>query len=257
MQSKAWDWEKNQSDYWLIPCVAVSYTHLDVYKRQLLSNAIKFTPEGGRVELRVEEIAPVKAPDAVRYRFIVSDTGVGMSEAFLIHVFEPFTRDRNVTRVEGTGLGLSITKGLVDLMEGEITAESQERAGTVFRVELEFAAAQSASEGNASREDECSGLTDENLLAGRCFLIAEDNLINSEILSELLKMLGADSRVRVNGAEAVAAFDGAAPDTYDAVLMDIQTVSYTHLDVYKRQAIYRAEGNPGRRKFLEDTRFRF
>ena len=188
----------------------------------LLSNAIKFTPEGGRVELRVEEIAPVKAPDAVRYRFIVSDTGVGMSEAFLIHVFEPFTRDRNVTRVEGTGLGLSITKGLVDLMEGEITAESQERAGTVFRVELEFAAAQSASEGNASREDECSGLTDESLLAGRCFLIAEDNLINSEILSELLKMLGADSRVKVNGAEAVAAFDGAAPDTYDAVLMDIQ-----------------------------------
>lgn len=188
----------------------------------LLSNAIKFTPEGGRVELLVEEIPPVKTSGAVRYRFSVSDTGVGMSDAFLIHVFEPFTRGRNVTRVEGTGLGLSITKGLVDLMEGEITAESQEHAGTIFRVELEFAVAQSASEDLEKREDDCSGLSDESLLAGRCFLIAEDNQINSEILSELLKMLGADSRVRVNGAEAVAAFESAAPGTYDAVLMDIQ-----------------------------------
>ncbi len=188
----------------------------------LLSNAIKFTPEGGRIELLVEEIPPVKASSAVRYRFSVSDTGVGMSEEFLIHVFEPFTRGRNVTRIEGTGLGLSITKGLVDLMEGEITAESQERAGTIFRVELEFTAAQSASEISPQPEEECLGFSDEKLLAGRCFLIAEDNPINSEILSELLKMLGAVSEIRVNGAETVEAFKRAVPGTYDAVLMDIQ-----------------------------------
>ncbi len=188
----------------------------------LLSNAIKFTPEGGRVQLLVEEIPPVKRPDAVRYRFSVGDTGVGMSEDFLVHVFEPFTRGRNVTRIEGTGLGLSITKGLVDLMGGEITAESQERTGTIFRVELEFAAAQRAEASTGQPKAPGSGPGDKSLFAGRCFLIAEDNEINSEILSELLKMLGADSRISVNGLEAVQAFKNEAPGTFDAILMDIQ-----------------------------------
>lgn len=188
----------------------------------LLSNAIKFTPEGGKVELLAEEITPKESLDAVRYRFSISDTGMGMSGEFLTHIFEPFTRGRNVTRIEGTGLGLSITKGLVDLMGGEITARSQERSGTVFEVELEFKDAQGVEEAPESHESECSGKADEDLFAGRCFLIAEDNAINSEILSELLKMFGAGSSVTVNGAEAVKAFNDAAPGTFDAILMDIQ-----------------------------------
>lgn len=74
---------------------------------------------------------------AARFRFTVSDTGIGMSEGFIAHLFDPFARNSSVTRVEGTGLGLSITKGLVDLMEGDISVESQVNRGTIFRVELE------------------------------------------------------------------------------------------------------------------------
>ena len=80
----------------------------------ILSNAVKYTPEGGTVDFTVEEIPAVNGPDRVRYRFTVSDTGVGMSEEFLSRIFEPFTRSSGTMRVEGTGLGLSITKGLVD-----------------------------------------------------------------------------------------------------------------------------------------------
>ena len=102
----------------------------------LLSNAVKFTPEGGRVEFLVEEIPPDSGPGRARYRFTVRDTGVGMSEDFLAHLFDPFTRSAAVAHIEGTGLGLSITKGLVDLMGGRITVESGPGRGSTFRVEL-------------------------------------------------------------------------------------------------------------------------
>ena len=103
----------------------------------LLSNAFKFTAEGGNVWLRVEEIQALKE-GRVRYRFCVQDTGIGMSETFVKHLFKPFVRARKVSEIEGTGLGLSITKGLVDLMGGQISVESRQKEGTTFYVELEF-----------------------------------------------------------------------------------------------------------------------
>lgn len=188
----------------------------------ILSNAIKFTPEGGKVKFAVEEIPPVQNAECIRYRFEVSDTGIGMTEEFLAHIFEPFTRNRNTAQVEGTGLGLSITKGLVDLMGGVISAKSTLHQGTTFCVELECERASDVQAedlgGDAGRAEH----TNENMLSGRCFLVAEDNAINAEILCELLQMQGARYVLKMDGDQAVKAFRSAEPGTFDAILMDIQ-----------------------------------
>ncbi len=184
----------------------------------LLSNAIKFTMEGGRVSFRLEEIDCETAGKA-RYRFTVSDTGIGMSEEFQQHLFEPFIRSERVSGVEGTGLGLSITKGLVDLMGGEIQLESRLGQGTTFRIELEFDAVDNGLEaripGRLKEEDERS-------MEGLHFLLVEDNAINSEILGELLQMRGATYVLKENGRQAVEEFQNSSPGTYDAIFMDVQ-----------------------------------
>ena len=187
----------------------------------LLSNAIKFTPSGGRVEFTAEEIPPLQAGQ-VRYLFTVRDTGVGMTEDFLTRIFEPFFRGRNVSDIEGTGLGLSITKGLTDLMDGKITVESHPDRGTVFQVELEHQIASDQDSACAAADlSAFSKLSGKNPLAGRRFLVAEDNKINAEILCGLLEMYGAESEVRSDGALTVEAFQTVEPGTYDAILMDI------------------------------------
>ena len=186
----------------------------------LLSNAVKFTPEGGRVDFLVEEIPP-EAADAVRYRFTIRDTGIGMSEKFLKVIFEPFTREAGAAQIEGTGLGLSIVHGLVELMKGELSVESQPGQGSTFRVELEFAAAREESVPRAfyktpQREN------GDGLFSGRRFLVAEDNALNAEILCEILRECGAQLVVATDGAQALQAFQDMPPGTCDAVLMDIQ-----------------------------------
>lgn len=188
----------------------------------ILSNAIKFTEKGGVIEFIAEELSLPKDKGRARYRFTVRDTGIGMPEEFLAHVFEPFTRSGNAARIEGTGLGLSITKGLVDLMGGEITAESRIGSGSVFKVELEFDAAQAGGESHSGTAMDFLDSVKEKLFAGRHFLVAEDNAINAEILCELLRICGAESVLETDGVQAVRAFQEAEPGTYDAVLMDIQ-----------------------------------
>ncbi len=189
----------------------------------LLSNAIKFTPEGGAVHCLVEELDPADDPLCARYRFTISDTGIGMSEELLTHIFEPFARSRNARYVEGTGLGLSITKGLVDLMKGEISVESRAYQGTTFRVELEceYLGAELDARTDAG-EARPPASEHTEIFAGRCFLVAEDNAINSEILCELLQMYGAKAVVKTDGAQTVRAFQEAAPGAFDAILLDIQ-----------------------------------
>lgn len=187
----------------------------------LLGNAFKFTPAGGKVDFLVEETKPVGTPGFVRYRFHITDTGIGMNREFLGRMFEPFTREQTAERLEGTGLGLSITKRLVDLMGGKISVESEPNRGSKFLIELEFQEAECSLE----LEEDISGARrqgTEKVFWGRRFLIAEDNEINAEILCELLQMEGASSDLRINGAQAVLAFKQAAPGTYDAILMDIQ-----------------------------------
>ena len=186
----------------------------------ILGNAVKFTPEGGVIELLVKEIPPVQGPAHVRFLFTVSDTGMGMQEEFLNRIFEPFTRNRGTDHVEGTGLGLSITKRLVDLMDGVITVSSCLNQGSCFKVELEF----EVSSGKQKREEDVlrGGMLCETAMEGRKFMVVEDNALNSEILCELLRMCGAHTEVRVDGIQAVQTFADNPPGTYDAILMDIQ-----------------------------------
>ena len=183
----------------------------------LLSNSFKFTPEGGTVLFRVEELA-AKESQHVRYCFTIQDSGIGMSEEFLSHLFEPFIRSDHVSRVEGSGLGLSITKGLVDLMGGTICVQSKLQNGTTFQIELEFELV----ENDGQEQDKDSSDLQKEDLSGCHFLLVEDNEINSEILGELLQMRGATFTLKTDGLQAVNEFKQAKPGTYDAIFMDIQ-----------------------------------
>lgn len=159
------------------------------------------------MEFLVEEVPPVMCPDALRYRFTVSDTGVGMSEEFLMHIFDPFARSDGTERIEGTGLGLSITKGLVDLMGGEICVDSPPGKGSRFQVELEFQHADMDSDAvGADRKVSEAGEADARIFVGMHFLVAEDNEINAEILCELLAMYGAETVVKEDGRQVFRAF---------------------------------------------------
>lgn len=168
----------------------------------------------------MKEIA-AQMPPNIRYQFIVRDTGVGIKKEYLTSIFEPFSRSDGAASTEGTGLGLSIVKGLTDLMNGTILVESQLGEGTVFHVELEFEA---VTEDCASIPEITANapIEGQQLFAGRCFLIAEDNGINAEILCGLLELYGADFVVATDGRQVVQAFEKAERGTYDAVLMDIQ-----------------------------------
>lgn len=184
----------------------------------LLSNAFKFTMEGGKVLFRTEEIQAEK-PDHVRYCFTVRDSGIGMSEEFMNRLFEPFIRSDKVFKVEGSGLGLSITKGLVELMGGKIRVKSRLIQGTEFQIELEFEIIEEQEE---KEQGEIPRKQEEEDLTGFHFLLVEDNEINSEILGELLQMRGATFTVKTDGLQAVKEFERAEPGTYDAIFMDIQ-----------------------------------
>lgn len=203
----------------------------------IIGNAIKFTPKGGEVCLRGEEMKPLNGSSWVRYRFTVRDTGIGMSEEFMAHIFEPFIRSQDsiADRIEGTGLGLSITKGLVELMNGAIAVKSREGEGTTFTVELELELAKDGEEHEGAqrlqraqepKEEEAAGNGNDDwgrsIFEGRRFLLAEDNQINAEIVVQLLSLRGAEVVVRPDGIQAVEAFETSEPGTYDAVLMDIQ-----------------------------------
>ena len=188
----------------------------------ILGNAVKFTPDGGTVTFLTEELPTIKGPGYVRYCFTIRDTGIGMPESFLSHLFEPFTRNRNTEHVEGSGLGLSITKGLIELMGGELLVESRERAGTTFRVEMEYRIAPEDNRGESGDKTGVSTPSGADRLTGRCLLVAEDNEINAEVLSELLLLQGVRTVVKTNGVQVLNEFQSAAYGTYDAVLMDIQ-----------------------------------
>ncbi len=174
------------------------------------------------MDFLTEELPPVRGDGWVRYRFTVSDTGIGISEKFLKTVFEPFARDDSAAQIEGTGLGLNIVQGVVELMKGKLSVESQLGKGTTFRVELEFETAPEETTPAVKPSGFSSKVNENNLFSGRRFLVAEDNVLNAEILCEILRGLGAHMDVSSDGAQALRAFEEAAPGTYNAILMDIQ-----------------------------------
>ena len=182
----------------------------------LISNALKFTPEGGSVSLSV---AQMDEGEYAKYKFVVADTGIGMSAEFLKRLYEPYARELRFSpkQASGTGLGMSITKNLVAQMDGEIQVESQPGRGSTFTVILPFAAAEESRE-TISQAAETTDFT----LDGLHILLAEDNEINMEITVELLAAQGVQVTQAWNGAEAVEQFRQSPPGSFDAILMDMQ-----------------------------------
>lgn len=182
----------------------------------LLSNAVKYTTEGSSISFTVTKLREDEQ-ERLWYAFIISDNGIGMSKEFLAKIFEPFARDNRfkVGGVSGTGLGMPIVKGLVERMEGSIDITSAVNEGTCVTVTLPFTKAQP----KVVQEEAVVPLSD---FAGTRVLVAEDNAINMEIVTELLKMNGLQVAQAVNGKEAVDAFSQSSPCEYDIVLMDVQ-----------------------------------
>ena len=199
----------------------------------ILSNAVKYTPRGGHIRLEAEELP--RNEHYARYRFIVQDDGIGMSEAYQKTLFDPFTREEKsgTNKVQGTGLGMAITKSIVDLMGGSISVESATGKGTRFEVVLEFpidAEADHAQQVQALPEE----AEDTSPLSGMRFLCAEDNAINAEILEMLLEAKGASCTICSNGQEIVDAFASVKPGDYDMILMDVQMPVMDGLEATRR-----------------------
>ena len=195
--------------------------HLMQIFSNLLSNAVKYTQEGGEIQFFVEE-CETKSSVYAKYRFLVSDNGMGMSADFKDTIFDAFTRAESslTNKIQGTGLGMAITKNLVEAMGGTIDVESELGQGSCFEVLMDLKIAEDRTVALAVQEE--TDEQDGNILQGMRFLCAEDNEINAEILTELLKIEGAECTICENGEEILKAFEQSAPGDYDMILMDIQ-----------------------------------
>ena len=199
----------------------------------ILSNAVKYTPTGGHIRFEVDELP--RNEHYARYRFVVQDDGIGMSEAYQKTLFDPFTREERsgTNKVQGTGLGMAITKSIVDLMGGSIGVESATGKGTRFEVVLEFPI-----DAEADHAQQVQALPEEaeetSPLCGMKFLCAEDNAINAEILEMLLEANGASCTICSNGQEIVDAFASVKPGEYDMILMDVQMPVMDGLEAARR-----------------------
>ena len=199
----------------------------------ILSNAVKYTPQGGHIRLDVEELSHTE--HYAKYRFVVQDDGIGMSAVYQKTLFDPFTREEKsgTNRVQGTGLGMAITKSIVDLIGGTIHVESAPGKGSRFEVVLELPI-----DAEADKVQTASALPEEDEavspLSGMSFLCAEDNAINAEILEMLLETKGASCTICSNGQEIVDAFASVKPGEYDMILMDVQMPVMDGLEATRR-----------------------
>ena len=182
----------------------------------ILSNAVKFTNDGGAITF---DVCYRPGPDErhIVAHYSVADTGMGMSEEFVGHIFDEFSQEENSarTRYKGSGLGMAITKRYVDLMGGTIRVESRKGAGSTFTVELPL---ELTDESSIAKREYSAGNSD---LTGVKVLLAEDNDLNAEIATIQLEELGAQVVRTVDGREAVRAFPQSVPGAFDVILMEI------------------------------------
>lgn len=185
----------------------------------ILSNAIKYTPDHGSVTFEVYEEA-ADDTSKVRVVAVISDTGIGMSEEYMDKMYAKFSRetDTRINKVSGYGLGLSIVRQLVDMMDGTITVKSKIGEGTVFCIKLELPYV----EATENVESEVRDSLKEKSYAGVHLLVAEDNDLNFEVISELLSMHQITCERAVDGIDCIEKFRKADQHTYDAILMDMQ-----------------------------------
>jgi CheY-like chemotaxis protein len=235
MQSKGLDFEvvfENVEDV----CVFCDVIRLKQIEINLLSNAFKYTPSGGKIVYRIVQTGI--EDDNVCYELHFSDNGIGMSEQFQKNAFGVFERERTSTDsgVEGTGLGLAITKRLVDMYGGTIDIHSKVDEGSEFVVKLKLKIAK----GKNMPPEQKSERHDVSF-CGRRVLIAEDNALNREIAEVILSEYGFEVETAEDGAIALDMVASANPDYYDLVLMDIQM---PRMDGYTATKEIRKLSNP-------------
>jgi CheY-like chemotaxis protein len=217
--------------------IDVDAMHVQEIFINLLSNAAKFTPEGGNVLFSVE--CEKETSDEVYDKLVIKDDGCGISEAFLPHIFEPFAQERTARNagVGGSGLGLSIVKRLVELMHGRIEVFSRPGEGTEFTVYLAFRKSRIEPDQNRDREKN-AGKTD---LTGKKLLLCEDNEMNREIAKAILTKKGIEVDCAFNGKNGLEMFKQSAAGEYAAILMDIRMPV---MDGYETAKAIRAAGHP-------------
>ncbi len=200
-------------------CILCDKLRVNQILLNCVSNAIKFTEKGGKVDLIAEQI-PCGTQGCATYKFTVSDTGIGMSSEFIKTIFEPFTREETgaAHQIQGTGLGMSICKNLVDMMNGTIDIKSEIGKGSSFEILLTFEVAEADTDSAKVSENP----NDNVDLAGKTILLVEDNELNSEIATSILEELGAKVECAENGQAAVECVKNNPAGYYDVVLMDIQ-----------------------------------
>ena len=195
----------------------------------LLSNAFKFTSAGDSISISVTQL---EKKDFAKYKIVVQDTGIGMSEEFMSRLFDPYARETrfNAKKVAGTGLGMAIVKNLVDQMDGSIHVDSQLGKGSTFTVIVPFITVkeEKAPEQELNIQSQASFS-----LEGCRILLAEDNMINMEVATEILTMHGIDITQAWNGKEAVDLFQQSEPYAFDAILMDMQMPEMNGCDAAK------------------------
>ena len=191
----------------------------------ILSNAVKYNRENGHIYLSCMEI-PSEQPGMTTMEFICRDAGIGMTEEFQKHIFEPFAQEHTGSRTKfpGTGLGMAIAKNLVEKMGGTITLESEYGVGTTFVIRVPFKI-----DLDADKREEQKDISEKSI-KGLHILLAEDNELNMEIAEFLLQNEGADVTKAWNGQEAVELFRKSGPGGFDVILMDIQM---PRMDGYK------------------------
>ena len=184
----------------------------------LLSNAYKFTPEGGTVSVKLRQTDA--AADTGSYELRVKDSGIGMSPEFAARVFEAYEREKTVSGIQGTGLGMAITKNIVDLMGGTISVNTKQGKGSEFVIHVNFTLAGDAAPEDATQEDTAEVPAVD--FSTKKLLLVEDNEINREIATMILTEAGFILETAVNGQEAVEKVKASKPGDYDVILMDIQ-----------------------------------
>lgn len=203
----------------LYPYVYMDVSHVSEIFINIISNAIKYTNNGGVINCDISQ-APGKKNDWCYVIITVKDNGIGMSDQFLKHIYEPFERERNstISRVEGSGIGMGIVKRLVELMDGSVDVQSKIGEGSTFTVTIPCKIA-SKEESIAKRD---KGTHDKANLVGARILVVEDNDINAEIATELLEEEGCIIERACNGVECIDMLEKADNSYYAMILMDIQ-----------------------------------
>ena len=209
------------------PCVCGSRNYVRSILVNIISNAIKYTNPGGDIFVSARELSC--DGEYVKFEFIVSDTGIGMSEEFAEHIFEPFTQEHaeNRSSYQGTGLGMSIVKNLINKMKGTITLETKQGEGSTFTITLPVKLDTVCFEETETEEEETS-------IEGMKILLVEDNDLNLEVAQYILEDAGAEIIVARNGLESVELFEQSESDSFDVILMDVMMPVMDGLTATKR-----------------------